>query len=83
MYISLLNLWRKINSNLQIIFVRRSNVETDSSEKESEDADDIQILECNGIKYPHKSWYFIHNSTIKGITYKEKKIEQIFYYFKI
>ena len=53
-----------------IIFVVRSKVEADSSEQESDDADDGKILENNGIKYPHKSWYFIHNSTIKGITYK-------------
>ena len=45
----------------------RSNVESDSSDTDGADGNgDDRILENNGTKYPHKSWYFIHNSTIKG-----------------
>ena len=37
----------------------------DLSETDGED-DDEKILEVNGIKYAHKSWFFVFHSTIKG-----------------
>ena len=46
--------------------VSRPNIEADSSGTDGDEDDDGKILERDGIKYPHKSWYFIHNSTIKG-----------------
>ena len=47
--------------------VTRSNVQADYWDTDgADDNGDDSILEPNGTKYPHKSWYFIHNSTIKG-----------------
>ena len=37
----------------------------DLSETDGEN-DDEKMLEKNGVLYPHKSWFFIFNSTIKG-----------------
>ena len=61
----------------------RSNVEADFLDTDgvNDNADD-RVLENNGTKYPHKSWYFIHNSTIKGRFFSEDiKIPELYYMY--
>ena len=40
-------------------------MQSDISETEVDD-DDENMLERNGVLYPHKSWFFVFHSTIKG-----------------
>ena len=40
-------------------------MDADLSETDGENDDD-KMLEKNGVAYPHKSWFFVFYSTIKG-----------------
>ena len=43
-------------------------MQSDVSETDGEN-DDNKVLEMHGIKYPHKSWFFVYHSTIEGLCF--------------
>ena len=50
----------------------------DFSETDGEE-DDEKLLELDGIKYAHKSWFFIFHSTIKGyVSLRDRYVGTIF-----
>ena len=51
--------------HFQMFNYRKPNIEVDFSHTDGDDDDD-KTLEKDGIRYRQRSWYFIHNSTIKG-----------------
>ena len=65
-------LYNKVNSNqssnLAFLFYSLSGIrsyQSDFSETDGDD-DDENLVERNGVLYPHKSWFFVFHSTIKG-----------------
>ena len=52
---------------MNIFFFSRSlSLQSDISETDGEN-DDNKTLEMGGIKYPHKSWFFVYHSTTEGM----------------
>ena len=53
---------------MKLIFVFiliRHCIVSDSSDTDG-DNEDVRVVMKDGMRYPDRSWYFIHNSTIKG-----------------